>query len=144
MHIWFVAACAVILACGCSKKNPDEAVYLDSADILSEVDNVTDVVNQPLPVDAASAGIETTPASEPAAVSAVPFDAGSTQLSPKNIQRALKGAGLYNGKIDGVIGPKTKKAIRDFQAQNGLVADGKVGAKTWDKLKKSLAAAIPE
>lgn len=55
--------------------------------------------------------------------------------SEKDIQAALKNAGLYDGEIDGKIGPKTKKAIEDFQANNGLTADGKVGAKTWEKLK---------
>ncbi|MCM8831568.1 MAG: peptidoglycan-binding protein [Candidatus Omnitrophica bacterium] len=53
----------------------------------------------------------------------------------KDIQIALKNASLYNGKIDGIAGPKTKKAIEEFQAKNGLVVDGKVGPKTWEKLK---------
>ncbi len=52
----------------------------------------------------------------------------------KNIQQALKNAGVYDGSIDGNIGPKSKKAIRDFQTQNGLSADGKVGPRTWKKL----------
>jgi len=52
----------------------------------------------------------------------------------EQIQQALKNAGLYAGEIDGKIGPKSKKAIRDFQAQNGLTVDGKVGPKTWEKL----------
>lgn len=61
--------------------------------------------------------------------------------SPQQIQEALKNAGLYDGKIDGSIGPKTKKAIEEFQSQNGLTADGKVGAKTWAKLGVHLGAA---
>ncbi len=52
----------------------------------------------------------------------------------KEIQLALKNAGIYQGKIDGSIGPKSKQAIREFQTQNGLKADGKVGPKTWVKL----------
>lgn len=64
----------------------------------------------------------------------------SVQLAPdeatknRQIQTALKNAGYDPGTIDGKIGPKTKKAIKDFQAANGLNADGKVGAKTWAKL----------
>ena len=54
------------------------------------------------------------------------------------IQAALKNLGLYTGKIDGKIGPKTKEAVREFQRQNGLAADGKVGPKTWAVLKKSI------
>lgn len=52
----------------------------------------------------------------------------------RQIQTALKNAGYDPGPIDGKTGAKTKKAIRDFQAANGLKADGKVGAKTWAKL----------
>lgn len=35
---------------------------------------------------------------------------------------------------DGVFGDDTYRAVRIFQQNNGLSIDGKVGAKTWDKL----------
>ncbi len=57
----------------------------------------------------------------------------------KDIQKALKNAGFYAGAIDGKIGPKTKKAIEEFQNAKGLTADGKVGPKTWAELAKHLA-----
>ncbi len=60
---------------------------------------------------------------------------------PQQIQTALKNAGLYDGPIDGKIGPKTKKAIAAFQSQNNLKADGKVGPKTWSVLEKFLNGA---
>jgi murein L,D-transpeptidase YcbB/YkuD len=56
----------------------------------------------------------------------------------KDIQRALKSAGFYTGAIDGKIGPRTKKAVIDFQKANGLKADGKVGPKTLAALDKYL------
>jgi len=56
----------------------------------------------------------------------------------KDIQRALKNAGFDVGTIDGKMGPKTKKAIEDFQKSKGLKADGKVGPKTWIELEKYL------
>lgn len=56
----------------------------------------------------------------------------------KEIQAALKAAGLYGGNIDGKIGPKTKRAIIEFQKARGLKADGKVGPKTWAELEKYL------
>jgi murein L,D-transpeptidase YcbB/YkuD len=56
----------------------------------------------------------------------------------KDVQIALKNAGLYKGKIDGDIGPKTREAISEFQEQNDLTVDGKVGPKTWSVLKKYL------
>jgi len=59
--------------------------------------------------------------------------------SVQDIQRALKNANLYEGKIDGILGPKTKNAIEVFQSQNNLTPDGKVGPKTWQKLKEFLA-----
>ena len=58
--------------------------------------------------------------------------------SLKNIQIALANAGYYNGKIDGKIGSKSREAIKDFQRDNGLKADGIVGANTWDKLREYL------
>lgn len=54
------------------------------------------------------------------------------------IQMALKNAGLYAGEIDGKIGPKTKKAIEDFQKEKGLKPDGKVGSQTWALLSAYL------
>lgn len=35
---------------------------------------------------------------------------------------------------DGIYGPKTQAAIKKFQQQNGLTADGIVGAMSWQKL----------
>ena len=58
------------------------------------------------------------------------------------IQTALKNAGFYTGNVDGKLGPKSKKAIEAFQSANGLKADGKVGAKTWELLSKHLSAAV--
>lgn len=58
---------------------------------------------------------------------------GTVEYS-KKIQQALKNAGLYTGNVDGKIGPKTREAIKAFQTQNGLKADGVAGAQTWAKL----------
>lgn len=65
---------------------------------------------------------------------------GPYKPSNIEIQTALKGAGFYSGKIDGSIGPKSKKAIENFQSANGLKVDGKVGPKTWEALSKYLNA----
>lgn len=54
----------------------------------------------------------------------------------RDIQTCLKNAGFYNGKIDGVKGKKTRRAIREFQKANGLSPDGTVGKKTWELLSK--------
>jgi len=59
----------------------------------------------------------------------------TVKMTPKNIQLALKKTGFYNGPVDGNIGDKTRKAIKEFQKENGLVQDGVVGKQTWLKLK---------
>jgi hypothetical protein len=62
----------------------------------------------------------------------------SVQKTRKNIQRALKNAGYYKGRVDGVLGKQSRRAISSFQRANGLRADGICGARTWGKLKKYL------
>lgn len=61
------------------------------------------------------------------------------QLTPKQIQRALKSAGFYQGPIDGKIGNKTKEAIVKFQKTKGFKADGIVGKRTSEALRKYLS-----
>lgn len=58
----------------------------------------------------------------------------------KEIQSCLKNAGFYDGKVDGIKGGGTRKAIREFQRANGLTPDGVVGPKTWELLSKHTAA----
>jgi len=58
------------------------------------------------------------------------------------IQTALKNAGFYAGIVDGKIGPKSKKAIEDFQKANSLKVDGKVGPKTWEAMSKYSNASV--
>ncbi|OGW81552.1 MAG: hypothetical protein A3G33_01915 [Omnitrophica bacterium RIFCSPLOWO2_12_FULL_44_17] len=68
-----------------------------------------------------------------------PKEVAKYKLNPAEIQKALNQAGLYTGSIDGIIGAKTRRAIREFQSQNGLLADGVCGPKTWEKLKTHLS-----
>jgi peptidoglycan hydrolase-like protein with peptidoglycan-binding domain len=85
------------------------------------------------------------PSLETQTTTAVETATSATSVSSKpttiEIQTALKNAGYYTGAIDGKLGPKSQKAIESFQKDNGLVADGKVGAKTWAKLQAHLNAA---
>ncbi len=65
---------------------------------------------------------------------------GPYRPSARDIQTALKNAGYYTGAIDGKLGPKSMKAVEEFQRASGLTADGKVGPKTWSVLSKYLNA----
>lgn len=38
--------------------------------------------------------------------------------------------------VDGIFGPKTEKAVQDFQKNRKLEQDGIVGEKTWNKLSE--------
>lgn len=53
----------------------------------------------------------------------------------RQIQVALANAGYEPGAVDGIMGSKTRKALRYFQKANGLDINGKVDKKTWLKLK---------
>ncbi len=60
------------------------------------------------------------------------------EIQYHQLQFALKNAGFFPGRMDGKFGPKTLKAIADFQRQNNLKADGAVGVKTLSSLVKYL------
>jgi hypothetical protein len=42
------------------------------------------------------------------------------------VQQRLARAGYYRGAIDGVIGPRTRYAIRAYESRHGLPADGRI------------------
>src|SRR5690606_34742454 len=44
----------------------------------------------------------------------------------KEIQQKLKEQGHYQGAVDGVIGPQTVTALREFQEQNQIEANGQL------------------
>lgn len=59
---------------------------------------------------------------------------GSTGEEVKSIQSVLKEKGYYSGNIDGIFGTGTKNAVKQFQSDCGLSADGIVGEKTLKAL----------
>jgi peptidoglycan hydrolase-like protein with peptidoglycan-binding domain len=61
-----------------------------------------------------------------------PARAGSEQV--KQVQQALKDKGHDPGDIDGVMGPKTQAALKDFQKKEGLKETGRMDRETMSKL----------
>lgn len=59
---------------------------------------------------------------------------GSRGNEVKAIQQELKDRGLYNGNVDGIFGSQTEAAVKRFQKQQGLTADGIAGPQTLKKL----------
>lgn len=68
------------------------------------------------------------------AASAKRLKKGSRGTAVKTLQTALKEQGYYSGKIDGIYGNGTVKAVKAFQRKNGLKADGIAGPLTQEKL----------
>ncbi|MCM8782040.1 MAG: peptidoglycan-binding protein [Candidatus Omnitrophica bacterium] len=62
----------------------------------------------------------------------------------EEIQRILKGMDFDPGPVDGVMGSRTRRAIREFQKEKGLLPSGKVDSKTWLKLIREKEALSKE
>jgi peptidoglycan hydrolase-like protein with peptidoglycan-binding domain len=59
---------------------------------------------------------------------------GSTGAAVTKAQHLLELMGYDPGPIDGIFGAKTEAAVKRFQTDFGLTADGIVGPKTWAML----------
>ena len=55
---------------------------------------------------------------------------GSRGEEVRQVQKKLKELGFYNGSVDGIYGVNTQKAVRQFQKNCGITADGIAGPKT--------------
>ncbi len=150
-----------LVATGCNKKTNDQAnlqgtgfetattedlAQLPQASTSTTANQQAGIEVLPIEVSPITQGV---PAPGPQVTSQMSKKAATTVESATNtaietlnheqqIQTALKNAGFYTGKIDGKIGPGSKKAIEAFQTSKGLKADGKVGPKTWTALEAYL------
>jgi peptidoglycan hydrolase-like protein with peptidoglycan-binding domain len=119
---------------GCSKKQEMEELQPITMESLSAVGGPTQTA---VDLKAPETKIITTDSAiVPAKETLLLPPQGPYKPTGVEIQTALKNAGFYTGNLDGKIGPKSKKAIEDFQKANGLKVDGKVGPKTWEALNK--------
>lgn len=67
---------------------------------------------------------------------------GGDKWGARGIQYMLATLGYDPGIVDGQAGPKTSRAVRDFQTANDLAVDGKAGPKTRKVLFELYADAI--
>jgi hypothetical protein len=80
----------------------------------------------------------TTTAPTPAvAVPTAPLKPGDTGAAVVQLQKALTAAGYSPGKADGDYGDATTNAVKSFQADHGLTADGIAGSKTLAALSNA-------
>lgn len=133
-----VAILMLAVLSGCGKKQETEELQPITMESLS-----TPVSSTQAPSDLKAGETKVLPSSAAVTTKEVVPLPPQGPYKPTNIeiQTALKNAGFYSGKVDGSLGPKTKKAIENFQSANGLKIDGKVGPKTWEALSKHLSAA---
>ena len=64
---------------------------------------------------------------------------GSEGNEVRSLQSRLKELGYYTGNVDGDFGQSTEEAVKAFQRNNGLTADGKAGSETITEMNSSSA-----
>jgi putative peptidoglycan binding protein len=76
-----------------------------------------------------------TPGTPPTGSSPLPsVGTAVTTQQVRSAQQALQGSGVDPGPIDGVMGPRTQQAVRDYQKKQNLPQTGQLDAATLQKL----------
>ncbi|WP_461027655.1 peptidoglycan-binding domain-containing protein, partial [Streptomyces sparsus] len=58
-------------------------------------------------------------------------------LEVAEAQCLLRRAGTAPGDIDGIFGPKTRRAVEHMQKRNGLIVNGVIDPPTWNALREA-------
>jgi murein L,D-transpeptidase YcbB/YkuD len=156
----FVLTGLTLVVTGCAKKSSEQASIVGTG--FDSISSTEELAQLPQNSTASQQGsVEVLPIETSPITQGVPPIAGPTSNSAsraafdtttasadmgsltreQKIQTALKNAGLYQGAIDGKIGPGSKRAIQEFQTAHNLKADGKVGPLTWAALEAYLLGA---
>ncbi len=72
----------------------------------------------------------------PSAFAVSPSDQKTATLNQqdiKKVQETLRDKGYYSAEIDGIIGPKTRAGIRQYQKSENLPVTGRIDAETAGK-----------
>jgi len=67
-------------------------------------------------------------------------DRGLSRAERKQVQELLLQLGYDIGAADGMIGAKTRAAIREFMASRGVTVEGRAGGRVLDALKSAASA----
>ncbi len=62
-------------------------------------------------------------------------DEGETVLT---LQESLHSLGFYNGNLDGIFGPVTRDAVKEFQQSEDILVDGLAGPQTYGALHQAV------
>ena len=87
-----------------------------------------------VPAGGAGGGEFSAGSSSAAPTNARPVGKGETGKRVSDLQSRLNALGAHL-KVDGIFGPKTLAAVREFQRSHGLKVDGLVGPKTTAALR---------
>jgi len=63
---------------------------------------------------------------------------GGATLLTTVVQQELRVLGYFFGEPDGILGPVTEEAIREFQTAVGITVDGQYGPQTYEALADEL------
>jgi peptidoglycan hydrolase-like protein with peptidoglycan-binding domain len=125
-------------------RTPIRKLLLDTTSVLA-LGMAGSIVSSVL--DVTDAGNTATAASVPAVVETSRDVLTGDALRKDDIRWAqveLRYSGLYQGSLDGVVGPETKRALSQFQKINGLGRTASLDAQTWEALTGSSIPAIAE
>lgn len=128
--------------------DPATQELLYGGDALSKNDK-TVILATPAPVSDSFLVDENAPANAAATpATAVAFSKkvkrGDTGKLVKQVQSRLTELGYYTGPISGNFLSKTTAAVKAFQQQNGIEADGIVGEIAWNMLFNDANVVLPE
>ncbi len=142
-----IAGFALVIT-GCAKKSTEQASISGTGfESLSSTEELAQLPQSSTASQQAS--VEVLPLDPSPITQGIPQIAGAAQTyavasgltREQQIQTALKNAGIYQGSIDGKLGPASKRAIAAFQTAHNLKADGKVGPVTWAALETYVSGA---
>jgi peptidoglycan hydrolase-like protein with peptidoglycan-binding domain len=67
-------------------------------------------------------------------LAAAPLLMAQSAGTVRNVQKALNDKGFDPGPVDGIMGPRTRSAIKGYEKQQNMPADGALTAKVLDGL----------